>query len=1341
MKFLWAVLFTTLCVAASLVHCIYTKLKKARRRSQDARPNGLYIISNPENAKFVHFLKEDFPEARILLHAHNSDWMINAPIKTARQIGEQLIAELTEHLSKHLALCAHGERSSEIIDNTHAIMFLGTPHLGSSLSVIGATVTAMTSVLGSSNTLLLMLGHRNGQLLDLERRFNSLIKLKDARRGKTELLALCEAKPLTLGWLSFGLLFVKEKLPCVPGAAFDDAENGADACLAGTRIELLGDIREWLRDPEREPLCWLHGKAGTGKSTIAQSVARERAAAGLLAASFFFKRGEGDRGNARLFFPAIAAQLVSSFPAAAAQMRHTIEANPDIASKPLGEQFRLLVLKPLENVAVASPMTVVIDALDECDGENDIKDLITQLSHIKKITSIPLNFFITSRNEPPIREGFKSIQSIVDELKLEEVSDPSVEQDIERFLLVRLEAIRSLAQLPPGWPQGEDFNLLLKMSVPLFIYAATACRFIEDKRIPGGPQGRLRRWTEHIGGSRLHFTYRPILTQLIDGLDEPEKEAIIKRFHEIVGTIIVLAEPLDTTSLECLLSKPPYYFDGLLDYLHSALDIPLSRVKRIKLFHLSFRDYLVDSKRGALEFHVDEKEAQRRVASDCLRLLSDGQSLRQDICSLSHPGTIQRAVPQTKIDECLPPAVQYACLHWADHFIYSQDLINDQDAVYSFLCTHLLHWLEALSLLNRLDTGVSQIHELQERTTVTASATFTADNHLAIGELDGTITVVDPDTYQCLQVLEGHRDIVWQCALAPNGNLITCSSDTTIKVWDLPSGMCLKTLLGHKDAVKSIAIAANDLVASRSQDGSVKVWDTTTEECLWTCPIIADDRDIAFASDNGKIRLAIFDTESHIRVFDPATKSCLQTLNELHYGGTLAFALTSRHELLLRLRSEALVIYNLNTGTRVSEKGQWSIAIRPTTLSDGNPCQQVVLVPIRSRHATLEILTSLRSADTDISVNDLENLTNGPIKLVDAISSFIGVSRRFALSNDGRWLSSASFPILSVFDLLLGTLLPSLLRLNPRSNVQVDHETRDTQRAAALELGYEANNDKHGPTISLGISADATLVAELSSDLTIRIWDHDTRSIQKTLYCQEQGCGISNLMVFSPNKLLLALATSKAKLTIWDLPTAKCIASFEIPGSNYLEGSRLLFSNDNEIMALTHWGAPPVILKWQEGKSVLRFEFQSDDAQSLRYDQENLAFSKDNNFLITADTLGDIAIWDISRMTFLRTIERDDNVLSTAGLSSQKEFINITTRYGMIKIDITSLRSIMGQRSLKYHDGWILKDDVACLRIPSEYRPHDSQEAVAINSLKGLIYITARSGRVWSLQVSLPELE
>ncbi|CRK31492.1 hypothetical protein BN1708_005493 [Verticillium longisporum] len=1507
MKFLWAMLFTTFCVVAALV---YTKLKKARRRSKDARSNGLYIISNPENAKFVivavhglgthpertwealpprsrdstektqpvhllrHILKEDFPEARILMHAHNSDWMINAPVKTARQIGEQLIAELTEHLSKHSCLpivfIGHsfgGIIIKEVIRHNRQHPCRHIPRnspSGSPLSAIGATVTAVTSILGSSNTLLLMLRYRNDQLLDLERRFNILIKLKDARRGKTELLAFCEAKPLTLGWLSLGLvvdrisargihdareylidtdhsglnkcrnksdplyvelqrqvkrlipnttpklndsqLFVKAQLSCVPGAVFDDVENGAEACLDRTRVELLGDIREWMCDPNREPLCWLHGKAGTGKSTIAQSVARELAAKGLLAASFFFKRGEGDRGRSRLFYPTIAAQLASSFPAAAAQMRHTIEGNPDIASKSLGEQFRMLVLKPLENVSVASSMTVVIDALDECDGENDIKAIITQLSQIKKITSIPLNFFITSRNEPPIREGFKSIQSTVGELKLEEVSDPSVEQDIERFLRFRLEGIRSRAILPPNWPTVTEFNRLLKTSVPLFIYAATACRFIENNRIPGGPESRLRRWTEHQEGYRLHPTYRPILKQLIDGLDVQDRKDIIKQFREVVGTIIVLAEPLDATSLECLLSKPPHDFDGLLEYLHSVLDIPSSRVQRIKLFHLSFRDYLVDPDGGALEFHVDEKEAQRRVARDCLRLLSNGQSLRQDICSLSHPGTKRRNVPQTKIDECLPPEVQYACLHWADHFLYGEELINDQDAVYSFLCNHLLHWFEALSLLNRLDNGVSQVLKLQERTTglqakafmrdarqfiayfsfaiedtplqlyasgltfaplssivrntfqarrpkwinelrpietswsrqfqifdesgTACSAAFTADNHLAIGALDGTITVRDPATRQTLQVSEGHRGKITQCSLAPNGTFIASSDhstsvDGTIKFWDLTSGTCLKTTHIRLNAAGSFAIAANGLLASNSGCGTVKLWDTKTGECLWTCPVIARyGSGIALASDNGKIRLAVADTKRHIRVFDTATQSCLQTLNDVPRPKTetMAFVLTSRHELLVVSYQSALRVYDLDTGACMNEKNPWRIAIRPTTLPDGNPCQQVVLVPLRRRHATLEFLTDSGRVDYVISIDDLANSTNGAMKVLDVLPSVDVLSEsQYVLSNDEKWLLKLERTRSHSSSVLL-------------CDMQIDQEVRETQKAAAPELGYKANNDGHGGTIHLCLSIDATLVAAMSSDHGIRIWDHDTGIIQQILYYHSDRGVILQKMALSPNKRLLATVTNQSNLRVWDLRTGTYIANLGFSKAYSQPAiSGLSFSNDNEIIAY----------------GILPFEFQLRDNKILRHGDGKLAFAKDNNLLITADTQGDIAIWDISKRNFLlpgpflllRTIRRNDKILRAVELSSQEEFIDLTTKKGMIKIDLVSLRSIMGHGSLQYADGWILKDDDAILWIPSEYRPPYSNKVVAIDSLKGLVCIGAESGRVWSLRLSFPELD
>jgi hypothetical protein len=54
--------------------------------------------------------------------------------------------------------------------------------------------------------------------------------------------------------------------------------------------------------------------AGTGKSTISCTVAQNFADKGDLGASFFFKRGEGDRGHAGLFIATIATQLVQKLP-------------------------------------------------------------------------------------------------------------------------------------------------------------------------------------------------------------------------------------------------------------------------------------------------------------------------------------------------------------------------------------------------------------------------------------------------------------------------------------------------------------------------------------------------------------------------------------------------------------------------------------------------------------------------------------------------------------------------------------------------------------------------------------------------------------------------------------------------------------------------------------------------------------------------------------------------------------------------------------------------------------------------------------------------------------------
>ncbi|KAJ5084974.1 vegetative incompatibility protein HET-E-1 [Penicillium argentinense] len=402
---LWA---TLVVLTGSLLYPIFGKI---RRRGRTDRPDGLYTISEPKQVAFeivavhglgahpgytwtsapssstdsevgnrVHLLrdlfKHDFPNARILAFAHNSDWLIGAPVKSAQQIGDRLLKELRPQCVPIVfighsfggivikeALCNPEDATRDVVDSTCGIIFLGTPHQGSPVSRLGTVAARVTGFLGSSTGLLLSLMSYREQLSDLDVRFVQCMREKESRRQKAEIVAFCETKPTrVLGWLSVGLIvptdsargghaalivfidtdhsglnkcekrtsvdsyigsdhapadrdrtttptlngnlkFVVGKLRTVEGAAFNSHANEHVAtCLENTRRELLEEINQWADGPmTREHIYWLQGKAGTGKSTIARTVARNLAARDRLAASFFFKRDESDRGTARQF--------------------------------------------------------------------------------------------------------------------------------------------------------------------------------------------------------------------------------------------------------------------------------------------------------------------------------------------------------------------------------------------------------------------------------------------------------------------------------------------------------------------------------------------------------------------------------------------------------------------------------------------------------------------------------------------------------------------------------------------------------------------------------------------------------------------------------------------------------------------------------------------------------------------------------------------------------------------------------------------------------------------------------------------------------------------------------
>ncbi|KAM0464261.1 hypothetical protein ACHAPV_002813 [Trichoderma viride] len=524
---------------------------------------------------------------------------------------------------------------------------------------------------------------------------------------------------------------VLAKLKSAKGAAFDSPSHvNSSRCYPGTREGILEHIQDWSTKQDGQCIFWLNGGAGTGKSTISRTIAQSFVDKGMLGASFFFKHGEADRGSMALFFPTIASQLVQTFPQIAPHIRAAIEADPTIYDRSIMEQFDKLITEPIEELSEVSQlptMVIVADALDECDNVEHVRLVIHLLSQVKHSASVCLKFFVTSRPELAIRLGFANIDGHYEDLVLHQVPSIVIEHDIDLFLRHEFNAIlqdynksvSSNRRLPLSWPGAEEFQQLVSKSVPLFIFAATACRFVRDRRI-GGPKEQLMKIleqkTSHGLTSNLDATYLPIVNGLVAGLSNAEKRYVCERFKHIVGSIITLASPLCVASLARLLNTPLRDIEDQLDLLHSVLYVPPNPQDPVRLLHLSFRDFLLDPEKAKFveryPFWIHEQKAHQKITTHCLELLSKEGTLKRNICCLKLPSTPRSEIDQRTIDAALSPEVQYACLYWVTHWKESKCSVEDGGLVDHFLSSHLLHWLEALGLIGRISECIGMINDL-----------------------------------------------------------------------------------------------------------------------------------------------------------------------------------------------------------------------------------------------------------------------------------------------------------------------------------------------------------------------------------------------------------------------------------------------------------------------------------------------------------------------------------------------------------------------------------------------------------------------------------------------------
>ena len=515
---------------------------------------------------------------------------------------------------------------------------------------------------------------------------------------------------------------------CKRASGSEYRHGSRNNCLKGTRVDALDEIEIWTRDFSKSPVFWLNGLAGTGKSTIAKTIAERTFADGRLGASFFCSRDFEDRSDLRFIFPTLAFQLAQKYPQVRSFVVPLLRSNPDIFYESLYSQMEQLIVRPLESGDLST--VIVIDALDECKDEEPASAILSVLGRL--VGRIPsVKFFVTGRPETRIQTGFHLplLRNVTDVFVLHDVEPRIINSDIRLFFKQGLSelAARHGIQNEGGWPTEEHLDLLCRRAGGLFVYAVATLKFLDhgfkrpDKRLD--VIVRFPENTTHEGKARLptNTTLDSLYSAIFQATfrkNDAEDDAVAR---SVLAAVVLVTYPLSPSAIAKLLDKETHEVFSLLISVHSLLTLRGDPEYPVRSFHKSFPDFITDPARCLdKRFFISCPDHHIELTLRCLTLMN--RDLEKNTCSI--PDYALNSEVQglsEKVKDRIREPLRYACRSWYKHLVLAD---NQTQAVASalrqFLEEKFLFWLEALSVLGAagdavraLDTATKWLNEVR----------------------------------------------------------------------------------------------------------------------------------------------------------------------------------------------------------------------------------------------------------------------------------------------------------------------------------------------------------------------------------------------------------------------------------------------------------------------------------------------------------------------------------------------------------------------------------------------------------------------------------------------------
>jgi len=470
----------------------------------------------------------------------------------------------------------------------------------------------------------------------------------------------------------------------VYSAPEDDLNSFRRWWMPGTCDWLLQEpaIRSWLEVSQESRILWLSAPPGTGKSILATHVIKNLLDSGLWCQYYFFKFGDQTKRSSGDLLRSLAFQIAKKVPTFSQTLLQLSEEHLRLEKTESITIWQKLFESVLFKLDIIKPLFWVIDALDESESSKEILDLLRNISNSR----CSIRILIISRQTESISLAFARLSNAVPFTCVELGGHDHNANDILKYLESETAAMRGSPEV-----KVRVIQIVRDRAVGNFLWV----RLVLEEILHCHSEEAIQECLYDMPNDMSKMYER--IEQGILSNPRKSNRLLAKR---ILQWVICASRALTLSELGQALSLE---FPEFLDLRKTVQDICgqfvlIDQNEHVGMVHQTARDYLITS---SSEVAVDIEESHTQLLTKTVSTLLDPK-LRAKITEnqYNHRNT--------------DPFILYSAASWPYHL---RHVGPASDAALSslarlFRSTAVLTWIQSLALVCQLEILVESAKAL-----------------------------------------------------------------------------------------------------------------------------------------------------------------------------------------------------------------------------------------------------------------------------------------------------------------------------------------------------------------------------------------------------------------------------------------------------------------------------------------------------------------------------------------------------------------------------------------------------------------------------------------------------